>query len=94
MKYATVRALLKKPNLDPSVYSNFRPISNLPFIAKILEKAVFNQLQDYLSANLILYTFQSGFRVRHSTETALLKVCNDVLISTDSGNSVILVLLD
>ncbi len=93
MKYATVRALLKKPNLDPSVYSNFRPISNLPF-AKILEKAVFNQLQDYLSANLILYTFQPGFRVRHSTETALLKVCNDVLISTDSGNSVILVLLD
>ncbi len=44
--------------------------------------------------NSILDTFQSGFRVCHSTETALLKVCNDVLISTDSVNSDILVLLD
>ncbi len=94
MKYATVRPLLKKPNLDPSVYSNFRPISNLPFIAKILEKIVFNQLQDFLSVNSILDTFQSGFRVSHSTETALLKVCNDVLFSTDSGNSALLVLLE
>ncbi len=50
MKYATVRPLLKKSNPDPSVYSHFRPISNLPFIAKILEKVVFNQLQDFLSA--------------------------------------------
>ena len=61
-KHAVMQPLLKKPNLDPDSPSNFRPISKLPFLSKILEKAVFNQLQSYLAENSILDMYQSGFR--------------------------------
>ncbi len=93
-KVATVTPILKKPSLDSSVLNNFCPISVLPFISKILEKIVFDQLQSFLSCNGISEMFQSGFKSVHSTETALLRVLNDIFLSTDSGDSVVLVLLD
>ena len=89
-----VQPLLKKPNLDPSFLSNFRPISKLPFLSKVLEREVYVQLQSFLINNNIYEKFQSGFRTAHSTETALLRVLNDLLLSADSGSPVILVLLD
>lgn len=94
LKHASVTPFLKKPNLDVSVLSNFRPISNLPFISKVLEKVVFTQLQSFLSSNSVYKTFHSGYRKLHSTESALLKVTNDIMLSTDNGNAVALVLFD
>uniref|UniRef100_A0A3P9JT56 Reverse transcriptase domain-containing protein n=1 Tax=Oryzias latipes TaxID=8090 RepID=A0A3P9JT56_ORYLA len=93
-KHAVVQPLLKKSSLDPSVLSNFRPISKLPFLSKILEKVVYFQLQDHLELYGILDKFQSGFRARHSTETSLLRVCNDLFLTVDSGASAVLILLD
>ncbi len=87
-------ASFKKKNLDPSVLANFRPISKLPFLSKVLEKVIFNQLQEFLDNFKICETFQSGFKSLHSTETALLKVFNDILLTVDSGDCAILVLLD
>ncbi len=55
---------------------------------------MFIQLQSFLSANHIFETFQSGFKPLHSTESALLRVLNYILLATDSGDSVILILLD
>ncbi len=54
---------------------------------------VHNQLTDFLCGNNILDIFQSGFRTKHSTESALLKVTNDILLSTDSGKRVALMML-
>lgn len=93
-KVATVTPLLKKPSLDHTVLKNFRPISVLPFISKVLEKIVLNQLQHFLTSNSIYEVFQSGFKSAHSTESALLRVLNDIYLSTDSGDSVFLILLD
>uniref|UniRef100_A0A3P9LRF3 Reverse transcriptase domain-containing protein n=1 Tax=Oryzias latipes TaxID=8090 RepID=A0A3P9LRF3_ORYLA len=79
---------------DPTDLSNNRPISNLPFISKILEKTVSAQLHAHLSSNNLYEFFQSDFRPLHSTETALLKITNDHLLSADCGLLSILLLLD
>uniref|UniRef100_A0A669EB57 Reverse transcriptase domain-containing protein n=1 Tax=Oreochromis niloticus TaxID=8128 RepID=A0A669EB57_ORENI len=89
-KHAIVQPVLKKRCLDHCDFVNYRPISKLPFLSKILEKIVLLQLQAYLDAHDICDKFQP----RHSTETALLRVLNDLLLITDSGHSAVLVLLD
>ena len=93
-KHAFIEPLLKKTNLDPTDPKNFRPISKLPFLSKVLEKVVFNQLSLFLQEHDVLDTFQSGFRKHHSTETALLKVSSDIMMSADCGRCTVLVLLD
>uniref|UniRef100_A0A8C6LGB2 Reverse transcriptase domain-containing protein n=1 Tax=Nothobranchius furzeri TaxID=105023 RepID=A0A8C6LGB2_NOTFU len=92
-KRAVVRPLLKKSNLDFNELNNYRPVSNLPFLSKILEKLVLNQLNDFINTN-VLEKFQSGFRVNHSTETTLLKILNDFRVNYDKQKLTVLVLLD
>uniref|UniRef100_A0A669BFN4 Reverse transcriptase domain-containing protein n=1 Tax=Oreochromis niloticus TaxID=8128 RepID=A0A669BFN4_ORENI len=80
--------------LDPTVLSNYRPISKLPFLSKVLEKVVYLQLQAHLDFKMISEKFQSGFKSLHSTETALLRIFNDILLTLDSGSPAALLLLD
>src|SRR4029434_7592493 len=94
LKNALVRPLLKKSNLDSSVLNNFRPISNLHFLSKILEKIVFKQLNNFLDDNCACDTVQSGFRSNNSTEKTLVKVVNYLSINADSKKLSVLVLLD
>ena len=73
---------------------NYRPISRLSFVSKLIERAAVSQTQTYLSENKILGTTQSAYRAFHSTETALVCVQNDILCALDRKQEVILVLLD
>jgi len=95
LKEAMIKPKLKKDNLDSEGYSNFRPISNLKVVSKIIEKAVSCQLSDYLRDNdLEESQFQSAYKRFHSTETALLRVQNDILCEIDNQKCVVLLLLD
>uniref|UniRef100_A0AAR2IKG0 Reverse transcriptase domain-containing protein n=1 Tax=Pygocentrus nattereri TaxID=42514 RepID=A0AAR2IKG0_PYGNA len=94
LKTAAVTQILKKPELDPTSLSNYRPISHLPFLPKVMERLVASQLQTFLSDNAVYEPFQSGFRTHHSTEAALLRVVHDLLRSADSGSLNIVLLLD
>ena len=86
--------LLKKPSLDPENSGNYRPISNVPFLSTIIEKVVLAQLLKHLQTNKLLYHLQSAYRSDHSTETTLLKLCNDILPTLDNKNVALLSLLD
>ena len=74
--------------------NNYRPVSNLCFIAKILEKLVLSQVSSYLNSHNLCNTCQSAYRPGHSTETALLKVVNDLFLSPNKGNISVQALLD
>ncbi len=91
-KLAVIKPLIKKPKLDPCELANYRPISNLPFMSKILEKVVSAQLCSFLQKNDIYEEFQSAFRPRHSTETALVKIT--CFLRQTKAASQLLVLLD
>ena len=91
---SAITPILKKPGADPSNFNNLRPISNLPFLSKILEKTVASQIHDHLSHNTLYEQFQSGFHPLHSTKTALVKLTNDLLMAADAGQLAILILLD
>jgi hypothetical protein len=93
-KEAPVTPLLKKSSLDCNISKNYRPVSNLSFISKILEKVVASQLNQHLTRNDLHEPFQSAYRKAHSTETALLKVQNDVIRAVGERKIVLLVMLD
>ena len=89
-----VTPILKKRFLDHNDLNNYRPVSNLCFIAKILEKLVLSQVSSYLNSHNLNNTCQSAYRPGRSTETALLKVVNDLFLSLIKGNISVLALLD
>ena len=94
LKLALVVPLTKKLLLDPEILKNFRPVSNLTFISKLIERVVALRLTGHLADNSLHEVLQSAYRQHHSTETALLKVQNDLLISLDTDGGAFLVLLD
>ena len=94
LKRAHVRPRLKKSSLDPDILNNYRPVSNLPFVSKIIEKVVDARLEEHLRENDLHEPLQSAYRKHHSTETALIKIQSDILQALDSGRVAALVLLD
>ena len=93
-KSALVKPILKKRWLDHNDLNNYRPVSNLCFIAKILEKLVLSQVSAYLGSHNLYNTCQSAYRPGHGTEAALLKVVNDLFLSPNKGNMSVLALFD
>ena len=93
-KRAVMRPLLRKPTLDSSFLNNYRPISNLSFVSKTVERLVDARVVSYANKNLLFPVHQSAYRVQHSTETALVYLHNDMVSAVDRGEVGALVLLD
>ena len=94
MCLAIVRPLLKKHNLDPEELRNYRPVSNLHFISKIIENIVAERLEEHLNSFSLYDPLQSAYRSGHSTETAIVKLSIDIVSNLDRGHCVILASLD
>ena len=92
MKHAIVTPIIKKRGLDVNVY--YRLISSLSVLSKTLERYFALELRRYLDDKCLNDPFQSAYRPGHSTDTALVRIHNDLLLSVDSRHSVLLVLLD
>jgi hypothetical protein len=93
-KLSYVTPLLKKDNLNPDVLNNYRPVANLPFLSKVLERIVAKQLTTYLETNGLQDPLQSAYRAGHSTESAVLKIKSDLDAILDNGDAALMVLLD
>ena len=94
LKCAVVTPLIKKPNLNRDDPANFRSISNLNTIGKLLERLILNRLQPHLAKSPCFNRYQSAYRTGHSTETALLRITDNVLRAIDNKRATILVELD
>ena len=93
-KSAIITPILKKAGLDPDVAANYRPISNLTFISKVIGRIVAGQLTAYLVANNLLPTRQSAYRAHHSTETVLLGITSAIFDAADKADVTQLAALD
>ena len=93
-KEALITPVIKKQSLDSNNLNNYRPISNLPFLSKVVEKVVAARLNAHLIQHHLRDDLQSAYTKFHSVETALVKVQNDIMLAVDSKRAVLLVLLD
>lgn len=93
-KMAIVRPLLKKSTLDPNDPGSYRPISNLSFVSKVVEKVVDTRISEHVAKHQLLPVFQSAYRPFHSTETAMVCIMNDLIGVLDHGDIGALMLLD
>lgn len=93
-KEALINPLIKKALLDSEIFKNYRPVSNLAFLSKIIEKVVAARYLLHIEENKLSEKMQSAYTKFHSTETALVRVQNDLLQAIDKHGAAVLVLLD
>ena len=94
LKRAHVRPIIKKSGLDKDILNNYRPVSNLPYLSKTIERVVAARLSAHKFECNICMPNQSAYKPNHSVETALACVQNDILRAMDNQNIVIMLLLD
>ena len=92
-KMAIVRPLIKGTNLDTKL-KNYRPISNLSFLSKIIENAAQLQLQEHFDQQSLSPNHQSAYRKYYSMETTLLNMCDNILKNIGNGKCTSIVSLD
>ena len=81
----------KGKNTEPK---NYRPVSLLLILSKIIERVLYEQLVEHLEKHDILYEHQSGFRSKHSVNTCLAHLSNQMLKGFESGKSTRMILID
>ena len=93
-KLAHLTPLIKGLSLDNNNLKNYRPISNLTFIGKLIERIVLSRLNEHMETNNLNINNQSGYKKQHSTETLLIRIVNDLLIASDEEKATVVMLLD
>ena len=93
-KIALIKPHLKKQTLDPDLLKNYRPVSNLHFLSKIVEKVVIQRLEVHITSIDLQDYVQSAYKKQHSTETALLKIHNDIVTRLDQKKCTLLASLN
>ena len=93
-KRGIIFPLLKSPELDYELFSSYRPITNVSYLSKLIETAIYQQLSDNVSQNGILPTRQSAYRKHHSTESALTHLHSELITNIDSNRHTVLISLD
>ena len=92
MKTARVIPLYKKKSkTDPG---NYRPVSILTIVSKILERVTYNQIESYMKSENLFYSFQSGFRSSFSTDTFLTHLTDQIRFQMDRGFYTGMVMID
>ena len=94
LKSADIAPLLKGDSLDQNDLKNFRPVSNLQFIGKVVERVVLKRLNEHLKSNDLDIPEQSAYKKHFSTETLLVRLTNDILIASDAKSATVVLLLD
>ena len=94
LKHAIVKPSVKDRNGDKESLKNYRPISNLTFLSKLLEKAALSQIDEHINNESLHSPFQSGYRPNHSCETAILKFAHDIQMAFDDKHMVAAIFLD
>jgi len=94
LKNGRITPLIKKPGLDKSDMANYRPITNLSTLSKLLEKLVLSRIRPHIMSTGNFSEYQSAYRTGHSTETALLKVTNDIIRAACDQQTTALLALD
>ena len=93
-KLAHITPLIKGKSLDHTDFKNYRPISNLSFIGKLIERVVLKRLNNHMLVNNLHMHQQSGYKKNHSTETLLVRIVNDLLIASTESKATVVMLLD
>jgi Reverse transcriptase (RNA-dependent DNA polymerase) len=94
LKQGRVTPLLKKPGMDKSVMANYRPITHLSTLSKLLERLALSRLRPRVLSSGNFSEFQSAYRAGHSTETALLRSHNDLVCNIENQRTTVLLALD
>lgn len=94
VKLAEIIPLLKGDSLDPNILKNFRPVSNLLFLGKLIERVVLRRFNEHMSKNNLHVPEQSAYKKCHSTETILVRIWNDLLIASEEKSATVVMMLD
>ena len=94
LKQAILTPILKKPSLDKDSLQNYHPIFNLAFISQMIKRVVDHEITAHVENNNLNEVMQSAYRQHHSTETAWVRLHNDIFTAIDNNMAVLLVCLD
>ena len=94
IKHSEIDPLLKKHGLDSDVYKNYRPVNNLIFLSKLVERIAQKRIDGHMQVNNLFTAEFFGYKQYHSTETMMVGATDEILSGFDDGKCTIMVFLD